>query len=114
MSVIQIAPTSYSRPAERPALPEAASFHDNDFLFDPITEIVSYENMYLFETRLSDLEKLIPEGTKCLRISEDKGLFGLGMQYFPGGQFEESPYPIQKVYALIVVEPETIISQDYS
>jgi len=82
------------------------NYYDNDFVSAPMSELVDFENLYLFQTRLSDLEKLIPEGTKCLRISEEKGLFGLGMQNFPAGQFKDSPHPIQKIYCIIVVEPD--------
>ncbi len=75
-------------------------------MYLPYSELVDYENLYLFQTRLSDLEKLIPEGTKCLRIAEDKGLVGIGMQNFPAGQFEHSPSEHQKTYVVIAVEPD--------
>lgn len=81
-------------------------YYDNDFVYSPYSEIVDYENLYLFQTRLSDLEKLIPEGTKCLRIAEGKGLVGIGMQNFPAGQFEQSPGEHQKTYVVIAVEPD--------
>lgn len=106
MSVNQVEQTSFAHSALHARPPAADSFHEHDFLYNPITEVVDYENIYLFETRLSDLEKLVPAGTKCLRISEEKGLFGMGMQNFIAGQFKESPQLIQKIYAIIVVEPD--------
>ena len=106
MSVDQTAPAPLTDADDSWQPSDPASFHKHDFLFDPIVEIVDYESIYLFETKLSDLEKLAPEGTKCLRISEEKGLFGIGMQNFPAGQFEESPHAVQKIYLIIVVEPD--------
>lgn len=90
-----------------PAAPApAVGYHDNNFLSEPLTEYVDYENLYLFQTSMADLEKLLPEGTKCLRIAEGKGLFGLGMQNFLPNQFREDSPEIQKIYCLIAIEPD--------
>ncbi|MBM3289360.1 MAG: aminotransferase class III-fold pyridoxal phosphate-dependent enzyme, partial [Candidatus Hydrogenedentes bacterium] len=88
----------------------ALEYYDNDFLHDPLTEYVDYENLYLFQTDIEDLRKLLPKGTKPLKIAAGKGLFGLGMQNFVPGQFDqfetEKPGEIQKIYAVIAIEPD--------
>lgn len=104
MRPTRISHTDRPRQDKRDA--EAPSFLNNDFLTHPMEESVDYENLYLFETRLSDLQKLVPKGTQCLRISESKGLFGLGMQNFPAGQFDFTTEQVRKIYALIAVDPD--------